>query len=132
MIGEILTLRRNEDGRGHLVAIEGDQTIPFPIKRVYYLTALKGEHPRGFHAHRNLKQFMVCVHGSCRLTLDNGSEKQEIVLNQSNQGVIIQSMVWRVMDRFTADCVLMVLANEHYDESDYIRDYETFINEVRQ
>ena len=86
--------------------------------------------PRGFHAHINLKQIAFCIQGSCKMLMDSGKEKQEVVLCQPNQGLKIPPMVWHEMHDFSEDCVLLVLASEHYDETDYIRDYDDFLNKV--
>ena len=118
------------DERGSLVALEGSKSVPFDIKRVYYIFGTKEGVSRGFHAHRNLKQVAVCVTGSCRFVLDNGKQREEIVLDKSTIGLLINDLTWREMYDFSPDCVLMVLANEHYDESDYIRDYQEFLKAV--
>lgn len=115
------------DERGSLVALEAHKTVPFDIKRVYYIFYTGEGVSRGFHAHRNLKQLAVCVTGSCRFILDDGRSREEIVLDSSTTGLLIEEMVWREMHDFSSDCVLMVLANEYYDESDYIRDYREFL-----
>lgn len=118
------------DERGHLVALETNKTVPFDIKRVYYLFDTKEGVARGFHAHKNLKQVAVCVKGSCRFILDNGKSKESIVLNNATTGLIIEGLIWREMHDFTKDCVLLVLASEHYDEADYVRDYQKFLELV--
>lgn len=118
------------DDRGSLVAIEGAKTIPFDIKRVYYLFGTKEGVARGFHAHKALKQVAVCVTGKCKMLLDNGAEKTEVWLDSPTQGLVIEGMVWREMHDFSSDCVLLVLASEHYDEADYIRDYQEFMEKV--
>ncbi len=115
------------DERGSLVALEGNKSVPFDIKRVYYIFGTKEGVSRGFHAHRNLKQVAVCVTGSCRFILDNGKQREEVVLDKSTIGLLINDLTWREMYGFSPDCVLMVLASEYYDESDYIRDYEEFL-----
>lgn len=119
------------DERGQLVAIEGSRNIPFDILRVYYMTRLKRDLARGFHAHRQLQQIAICLHGSCRFVLDNGCSREEIVLERPAQGLLIGNMIWREMHDFSDDCVLMVLANEYYDEEDYIRSYSTFLEAVQ-
>jgi len=119
------------DGRGNLVAIEGQKTVPFAIARVYYLTQLN-EHARGFHAHRKLQQLVVCLHGSCKFVLDNGKSREEAMLDRPDTALFIGNMVWREMSDFKDDCVLMVLADAHYDEADYIRSYADFIALSRQ
>ena len=118
------------DDRGSLVALEALKTVPFDIKRVYYIFDTKAGVSRGFHAHKNLKQVAVCVTGSCRMVLDNGQERKEVLLDSPTRGLLIEDLVWREMHDFSPDCVLLVLASEHYDETDYIRDYEDFIKEV--
>ena len=118
------------DERGSLVALEGNKSVPFDIKRVYYIFGTKEGVSRGFHAHLNLKQVAVCVTGSCRFVLDNGKQREEVVLDKSTTGLLINDLTWREMYDFSPDCVLMVLANEHYDESDYIRDYQEFLKAV--
>jgi len=123
---ELIDLNGIGDGRGMLVSLEALKNVPFEIKRVYYLTQLKSDHPRGFHAHKNLKQLVVCLNGSCDFILDDGQTKNTVHLNDPTKGLIIESMIWREMHNFSKDCVIMVLASEYYDESDYIRNYEDF------
>lgn len=114
------------DDRGSLVALEGRGTIPFPIKRVYYLFRTKQDITRGMHAHLSLKQVMLCVTGSCKILLDNGVVKESTVLNSPTKGLLVEGLVWREMSQFSPNCVLLVIASEHFDETDYIRDYEDF------
>ena len=115
------------DERGSLVALEGNKSVPFDIKRVYYIFGTKEGVSRGFHAHRNLKQVVVCVTGSCRFVLDNGKSREEIILDSAATGLVIEDLTWREMHDFSQDCVLLVLASEYYDEADYIRDYQKFL-----
>lgn len=119
------------DDRGSLVALEENNNVPFEIKRLYYIFNTKQGVARGFHAHKQLKQLAVCVSGSCRIILDNGKQKEEIVLDNPETGLIIEDLTWREMHDFSADCVLLVLANDFYDEADYIRDYDEFLNVVK-
>ena len=86
---------------------------------------------RGYHAHRNLRQVAMCVAGSCRMVLDNGSTREEVVLDCPTRGLLIESMMWREMHDFSDDCVLLVLASELYDETDYIRDYDEFLRSAK-
>ena len=118
------------DDRGSLVSIEMRKHIPFDVQRVYYIFATKDGVSRGFHAHKQLKQFAICVSGRCRITLDNGVDKQTVWLDSPFKGLVITGMVWREMHDFSDDCVLLVLASEHYDESDYIRNYQEFMEAV--
>ncbi|EKR5714799.1 WxcM-like domain-containing protein, partial [Escherichia coli] len=123
---KIIPLQAHGDDRGSLVALEEENNIPFEIKRVYYMFNTKSNVRRGLHAHRKLKQVAIAVRGSCRFVLDDGKERVEILLDNPGQGLLIDSCIWREMYDFSEDCVLMVLADSHYDENDYIRDYETF------
>lgn len=118
------------DERGSLIAIEQGYNAPFEIKRVYYIFDTKEGVIRGYHAHINLKQIAIAVKGSCTFILDNGEKREEIKLTNPNKGLLIEGLIWREMKDFSADCVLVVLASEHYDESDYIRDYQKFIDKA--
>ena len=118
------------DPRGNLFVFEKDLP-PFEIKRVYYLTNTVKNFARGFHAHRNLKQVAVAVSGKCRMVLDDGTQRQDVWLDSPSKALLIEAMTWREMHDFSPDCVLLVLANAEYDESDYIRDYETFLQEAK-
>lgn len=118
------------DERGSLISLEQNKNIPFDIKRMYYIFDTKSDVRRGFHAHRNLQQVLICVSGSCKILVDNGSEKEVISLKSPDEGLLISGLVWREMFDFSADCVLVVLANEFYNEKDYIRNYKTFLKEV--
>lgn len=117
------------DERGSLVALEigMEHAVPFGIKRVYYIYRTAPGVSRGHHAHRDLKQVAICVAGKCRMVLDNGVTREEAWLDCPTKGLLIESMVWREMHDFSADCVLLVLASEHYDEGDYIRNYSDFM-----
>ncbi|MEO4178028.1 WxcM-like domain-containing protein [Acinetobacter pittii] len=119
------------DERGGLVAIESNQSIPFDVKRLYYIFNTS-QKPRGFHAHIDLKQVAICLKGSCRFILDNGFTKEEVVLDNPTQGLIIEGLIWREMHDFSEDCVLLVLASEHFTEQDYIRNYDEFLRVVNQ
>jgi dTDP-4-dehydrorhamnose 3,5-epimerase-like enzyme len=114
------------DDRGSLVALEANRTIPFDVKRVYYIFGTQPGVSRGFHAHRALKQVAVCVTGKCRMVLDDGQRREEVLLDSPTKGLLIGDLVWREMHDFSPDCVLLVLASEHYSETDYIRSYEEF------
>lgn len=131
-VSQLMDLKVIGDERGSLVALEGCISVPFDIKRVYYIFGTKEGVSRGFHAHRNLKQVAVCVAGSCRFILDNGKHREEVVLDKSTIGLLIDNLTWREMHDFSPDCVLMVLASEYYDESDYIREYDDFLGAVNE
>ena len=115
------------DDRGSLIAIEEGYNAPFDIKRVYYIFDTQEGVERGFHAHINLEQLCVVVKGNCTFVLDDGKKREEIKLDNPNQGLYMKNLIWREMKNFSPDCVLVVLASEHYNESDYIRDYDKFL-----
>ena len=127
---KLINFKTLGDERGSLIAIEQGHNAPFEIKRGYYIFDTKDGVERGFHAHINLKQICIAVKGSCNFVLDDGRKREEIKLDNPNQGLFIEGLIWREMKDFSSDCVLVVLASEHYDESDYIRDYKIFKKEV--
>ena len=122
--------QQHGDERGQLVALEEFKDIPFEIKRVYYMYVTgEGVH-RGCHAHRKLEQILICIHGSCKVLLDNGEEKKIISLEKPYEGLYISNDMWREMFDFSSDAVLMVLASDYYNEDVYIRDYDLFLKEI--
>ena len=122
--------QQHGDDRGMLVALEEYKDIPFEIKRVYYMYDTKKDVHRGFHAHKSLEQILICIHGSCKVLLDNGTEKKIVSLEKPYEGLYIANNMWRGMYDFSEDAVLMVLASEYYKEEDYIRDYNEFLRMV--
>ena len=118
------------DERGSLISLEAMKNIPFNIKRVYYIFGVDPKLPRGYHAHKELQQVLVCVSGSCKVILDDGNVKSEYMLDKPDKGLFVGKMFWREMHDFSEDCILMVLASEYYEEEDYIRDYEEFIKKI--
>lgn len=123
---KIVNLPKISDPRGNLSFIEGGRHIPFDIKRVYYLYDVPGGSDRGAHAHKNLHQFIIAMSGSFDVVLDDGQKKHRFHLNRSYFGLYVCPMMWRDLDNFSSGAVCMVLASEHYDEADYIREYEQF------
>ena len=120
------------DERGSLIAMEAKDQIPFDIKRVYFIFDTQKNVSRGFHAHKDLQQVAVCVTGKCRMVLDDGKKNEEVWLDSPNKGIFIDKYIWREMHDFSDDCVLLVLANENYSESDYIRSYDEFLKITNQ
>jgi hypothetical protein len=114
------------DLRGNLAVIEGRQHVPFDIARVYYLYDVPSGSERAGHAHRQLRQLIIAISGSFSVHLDDGQSRETINLNRSHVGILMGPMVWRVIDNFSSGAVCLVLASLHYDEADYIRDYEEF------
>lgn len=117
------------DPRGDLIALEANKQVPFDIKRIYYLYNIPSDVRRGYHSHKKLQQVAIPLSGSCKFLLENGSEKVEVVLNDRTKGLVIRENVWHEMWDFSTDCLLMVLASDFYDESDYVRDYQQFLEE---
>ena len=118
------------DHRGSLVVAEANRNIPFHIQRLYYIFGAQPDVPRGFHAHKELQQIGFCIQGSCKILMDNSKEKQEVCVSQPNKGLLIPPMVLHEMHDFSEDCILLVLASDYYDESDYIRNYDQFLKEA--
>ena len=118
------------DERGKLVVVEGAQDIPFEIKRVFYIYGSDSQVVRGQHANRNSEFVLINVSGSSKVRVDNGFEEEIIELNRPRMGLYLPTMLWKDMYDFSADSVLLVLANTHYDGHEYIRDYDEFIKEV--
>ncbi|MFL6727012.1 MAG: sugar 3,4-ketoisomerase [Sphingomicrobium sp.] len=122
----LLPLRVRGDSRGSLVALERSAGVPFDIARVYYIFDTRQDVYRGCHAHHQLNQLAVAVHGGCTVILDDGKTRESVRLASPDQGLLIGPMVWREIHDFTPDCVLLVLADAPYDEADYIRDLDEF------
>lgn len=119
------------DERGQLVALEEFKDIPFRIKRVYYMYDTIPDVVRGYHAHKKLEQILICIHGSCKIKLNNGVETKIVHLEKPYEGLYVSNNMWREMYDFSSDAVLMVLASELYDEKDYIRDYQKFLDFIK-
>lgn len=125
---QIITLPKISDPRGNLTFIEGGGHIPFDIQRVYYLYDVPGGAERGGHAHKGLSQLIIAMSGSFDVVLDDGREKKRYHLNRSYNGLYVCPMIWRELDNFSSGSVCMVLASNHYDESDYYRNYDEYIS----
>ena len=117
------------DSRGSLIALECEKEVPFCVRRTYYIYGTQPGTPRGFHAHRNLKQLLIAVSGSVSIHCEFNGVKQEFILDSPSKGLLIEGLVWREMHDFSEDAVLLVLASEYYSEEDYIRDYDVFKQE---
>lgn len=128
---EPVELPRVVDARGNLTALEGSMHVPFSIARVYYLYDVPGGASRGGHAHLKNVEFLIAAMGSFDVVLDNGWDRKRIHLNRSYFGVLVPRMIWRELENFSSGSVCLVLASEHYAESDYIRDYDKFATAVR-
>lgn len=122
----LIDLEVHGDQRGSLIALEGGATLPFPLKRIYYIYGTSEGVSRGYHAHKDLQQLAICVAGACTIVLDDGASRYPVRLDRPDLGLHISSPIWREMHDFSPDCVLLVLASRPYEDADYIRDYDTF------
>jgi len=119
--------KHHSDRKGNISVVENIETLPFEVKRVYYLYDVPGGESRGAHAHKNLRQLIVAASGSFTVTLDDGKVKRSFTLNRPYQGLLVVPGIWRELDDFSSGSVCLVLASEKYDAEDYIRDYEEFL-----
>jgi hypothetical protein len=129
---EYIQFHTRTNDTGSLSFFEEGRDIPFAIKRMYYIYGVSPGARRGFHAHKHLQQVLFAIHGSCKLLLDDGSERTIVTLDAPDRGLLLRGVVWREMYDFSPGAVLLVLASEYYDESDYIRDYGAFLDYVKE
>lgn len=124
---KLIALPKIVDPRGNLSVCEAFGEVPFDIKRVYWTYEVPEGKDRGAHAHKNLRQLIIAMHGSFSVTLDNGEEKHTVELSHPWEGLLLEPGIWRTLDYFSDGAVCVVFASEHYDESDYIRSYDEFL-----
>lgn len=129
---KIIDLPRINDPRGNLTFVEAGHHIPFDIRRVYYLYDVPGGAERGAHGHKALQQLIIAMSGSFDIHLDDGCNKKTVHMNRSYYGLYVCPMIWREIDNFSSGAVCMVLASDYYDEHDYYRNYNEFINDARR
>ena len=127
---KLLRFRQNTDPRGSLVALEAGSDIPFEIKRVFFIYNADEDAVRGSHAHGKMQEVIICLRGSCALTVDDGRKRQTFTLDRSDEGIYLSANIWREIHDFSPDALLLALASEHYDPYDYIRDYSEFLKAV--
>lgn len=129
---KIINLRKISDPtRGNLTVVEQMHEVPFEIKRTYWIYDVPGGENRGGHAHKRLKQLIVPMSGSFKVVLDNGKDKKNVLLNHPWQGLLIVPGIWRTLEDFSSGAVCMCLASELYDEEEYIRDYDEFLEKCK-
>jgi len=128
----IMELPRIQSERGNLTPIYGGVTLPFDIKRVYYLYDIPGGETRGGHAHRQLHQLIVAASGSFDVLLDDGINRRVVHLNRPYYGLYLTNMIWRELLNFSSGGICLVLASDIYREDDYYRDYVEFVREVKE
>ena len=127
---KLIELPKIGDPRGNLTFAEGEGHVPFAVKRAYWVYDVPAGESRGGHAHKRLKQLVVALSGSFHVMLDNGHERKTVLLNHPWQGLLIDVNTWRTLDDFSSGAVCLVLASEHYEEDDYIYDYNEFLRYV--
>ena len=128
---KIVELPKIADPRGNLTFIEAERNIPFAIKRVYYLYDVPGGATRAGHGHRNLQQLIIAMSGSFDVVLDDGFGRERYHLNRSYNGLYVCSMMWREIDNFSSGSVCIVLASDFFDEADYFRNYDDFVEAAK-
>lgn len=126
----LIDLPKITDPRGNLTVAEGCGEMPFDIKRAYWVYDVPAGESRGGHAHKRLRQLVIALSGSFTVTLDNGSERKTVLLNHPWQGLLIDTDIWRTLDDFSSGAVCLVLASEHFEEDDYIYDYDEFLKYI--
>ena len=129
---KIIQLPKILDFRGNLTFIEGNNHIPFEIKRLYWIYDVPGGQTRGGHAYKSLNEFIVALSGSFDVVLDNGKVKKKYSLNRSYYGLYVPKMIWRHIENFSTNSLCLVLASDKYNEKNYIRNYKTFLKKIEQ
>jgi hypothetical protein len=123
----IIQIDKHHHDKGNISVVENESTIPFGVKRVYYLFDVPGGESRGGHAHKELQQLIIAASGSFNVTLDDGRVKRTFTLNRPYQGLLVVPGIWRELDDFSSGSVCLVLASHLYEASDYIREYNEFL-----
>ena len=128
----VIELRENRDPRGSLSVIESNRNIPFAMKRIFYIYGVPEGSERGGHTLKTCDQFLIALSGSFDVTCDDGSERKRYTLDKPNRGLYVPHMIWRELDRFSADCVCLVAASEFYDAADYFNTYGEYKEAIGQ
>ena len=129
---KIIDFDMHPDDRGNLVALSANKEIPFEIKRIYYTWDMPKEAIRGGHAHRNLDEVVICLHGFCDFVLDDGKETLTIHLDRPNKGIYIPAHLWRDFRNFSSDCVVILIASDYFHPEDHIKDYNEFLELIKK
>ena len=129
MNSEIISIPKNENPSGNYAIIEGN-TLPFDIKRVYYLYDIPSDAERGGHSHIEQREFLIAASGSFDVILNNGKSTETVTLNKPDKGLLINQGIWRELNNFSSGAVCLVMSSDHFEESDYIRDYDHFLKSV--
>ena len=127
----VIELGKIENDRGNLTVVQSENTVPFDVKRVFYLYDIPGGEARGAHAHKTCHQFLVAASGSFEIALDDGTHKRTVFLNRPFMGLHIPPGIWAAEQEFSSGAVCLVLASEPYEEADYIRDYQAYLDFIQ-
>ena len=127
---KVIDFQELGDPRGHLVVAESNKEVPFLIQRIFYIYGTKDGVVRGQHANRESEFMLINLQGSVKIVIDDGRQRDTVILNKAHQGVYLDKMVWKDMCEFSSDSILLVLSSMSYDASEYIRDYDEFVREV--
>uniref|UniRef100_A0AB33JKV5 FdtA/QdtA family cupin domain-containing protein n=5 Tax=unclassified Prevotella TaxID=2638335 RepID=A0AB33JKV5_9BACT len=130
-IGKLINLQKIRDLRGNLTVAQKGDILPFVPQRVYWVYDIPSGGCRGGHAHKQCQEVIIAVSGSFEVSLDNGKEQQSYFLNNPNQGLLVDTDIWRTLEKFSSGAVCLVLASDPFDETDYIREYDEYINYVK-
>lgn len=122
----MLPLNKIHNRAGNITIVEGNENVPFDVKRIYYLYDIPGGEDRGGHAHKELRQLIVAASGSFNILLDDGQNKKIVTLNRPDYGLLVVPGIWRELMEFSSGSVCLVLASQGYEEEDYIRSYDDF------
>lgn len=128
---KLIPMNIHGDARGKLVSLESMRNIPFEFKRMYYMFDTLPNEARGFHAHKELEQLIIAMDGACKFILDDGKNREEVLLNRPDVALYIGKNIWREMHDFSYGCKLVVLASEYYNENEYIRNYDDFLRSLK-
>lgn len=128
----VIDFEIHPDERGKLTSLSSSKEIPFEIKRLYYTWDMPKEAIRGGHAHRNLDEVVICLHGFCDFVLDDGKETLTIHLDQPNKGIYIPAHLWRDFRNFSSDCVVILIASDYFHPEDHIKDYNEFLELIKK
>jgi hypothetical protein len=126
----VVLLNKNHNRAGNITIVEGQKNVPFDVKRIYYLYDIPGGHDRGGHAHKELRQLIIAASGSFNVIIDDGMNKKIVSLNRPDYGLLVVPGIWRELVEFSSGAVCLVLASQKYDESDYLRKHDDFLEYV--
>jgi dTDP-4-dehydrorhamnose 3,5-epimerase-like enzyme len=127
---EIIQIPKVEDYRGNIAIIE-KEVLPFEMKRVYYLFDVTSSAHRGGHSHKNQQEFLVALSGSFDVVVNDGENKKKVTLNKPDKGLLIRENIWRELENFSSGCVCLVVASDVFDEDDYIREFDVFLENLK-